>query len=1165
MRNPTRPQPSCPLAARLLLATCILAPAAAARATGFHDETADGAEIMMKELRWPFWAKGTYFCLWYTQFHPNKYTTFYGGVATAGADKPPGMFMTYWNDLTNVHEGPYFYRHGHGAEGARGGANGKALFMKPGGWYRFVMRTFTDPASAESTLVGWWVKDVDNGVWHTHSVVKIPAKEAGFKRNGGFVEPLAQGDPPRVFERRLGYYRKGGVWHASHLSSTHPARFTLTDGGTVVHFETPRKNDPGPVKKAVIIRTKQPDQPVLDSPAIAKASAVSLGNQVVVSWAIPPSAAPQLRYAVEAFAAVKPDAPPVAWRTEAAPHVLAARLDTKRPAKSVRLTVTDIFDNVASVVAGVQSVTAAGAESVADTKPGLAYRYYEAPGGQPWEKLPDFTQLKPARLGYVKKPDDTVVQGRQDLYGLRYDGWIHAPRTGLYVFELGTCDGGRMWIDGDLVADNDGLHGTAVRQYPRALQEGLHRFELRYFRGAKKYLAEKVLFRWEGPGFARRSLSDSDFRCRYEGDLPTIALRLGTKTVQGVLADNAVDLHAAVHAAGHRAEKVQFFSGPLLLGTLTPKPNEDTLRLSTLLPPGPQTLTARLWYDRNHSISADAVRVVATNRTEGPWKFVTYDADVFPLGVRFVDAVASFRGEGFCFACQEVEGDFTITARIADIALSTKENGVAGQNWMGLLVKDKKPVCLERAYDGNDFGVFLTAGRGMKGVADFPDLGGGRMSVASYPDLERRWLRIVRRGRLHQAMTSDDGKTWEKVCERYSRSFSRSRYVGFCFRAVPGKSRSLFHGSLDHITLTRGAPPESKPVKAPRQYVGLKRRITALVPSPADPQTLYARGTLGLLRSSDRGETWVALDARAVRSVAVHPKDPAVLLRGGGGLWRSTDAGRSWKLATRDVDFDAAGPATLFGEVIRFNPLEANTVLAGGSTRGLFLSRDAGETWNYVGLKGQRITAIAFSPQRRYGRETAFAVGTFDDEAFAALGLPAPAAPLKGPGRLYHCTLRDGKLRTEVKLELEAFGVTNLLFDMHQNFTQAATTRGIYYTWMHGMAYEQRRHTLPADTLYVALGGRRFSDWTKLTCAAPFSAPGDVPVYHTVKRAFTWSALAKGVKLTGDKGDVAIGEGVTCVLPDAVEPKTIYLCNRHGVFKSTDGGRSYRLVYKCSP
>ena len=43
----------------------------------------------MKELRWPFWAKGTYFCMWYTQFHPNKYTTFYGGVVTAGANSPP--------------------------------------------------------------------------------------------------------------------------------------------------------------------------------------------------------------------------------------------------------------------------------------------------------------------------------------------------------------------------------------------------------------------------------------------------------------------------------------------------------------------------------------------------------------------------------------------------------------------------------------------------------------------------------------------------------------------------------------------------------------------------------------------------------------------------------------------------------------------------------------------------------------------------------------------------------------------------------------------------------------------------------------------------------------------------------------------------------------------
>jgi len=131
-------------------------PVSHADATGFSPNVREGADIVMKELRWPAWDRGTYYCFWYINFFPNKYCTFYGGVATSGAGKPPGMFMSYWGGITNIHEGPYFYRHGYGAEGAKGGANGKALFMRPGAWYRMVMRVFPPIQGGDKeTYVGW--------------------------------------------------------------------------------------------------------------------------------------------------------------------------------------------------------------------------------------------------------------------------------------------------------------------------------------------------------------------------------------------------------------------------------------------------------------------------------------------------------------------------------------------------------------------------------------------------------------------------------------------------------------------------------------------------------------------------------------------------------------------------------------------------------------------------------------------------------------------------------------------------------------------------------------------------------------------------------------------------------------------------------------------------
>ena len=40
-------------------------------------------------------------------------------------------------------------------------------------------------------------------------------------------------------------------------------------------------------------------------------------------------------------------------------------------------------------------------------------------------------------------------------------------------------------------------------------------------------------------------------------------------------------------------------------------------------------------------------------------------------------------------------------------------------------------------------------------------------------------------------------------------------------------------------------------------------------------------------------------------------------------------------------------------------------------------------------------------------------------------------------------------------------------------------------------------------------------------------------------------------------------DGITCVLPNAKNAKVIYLCNRHGAFRSNDEGKTYELVLEC--
>jgi photosystem II stability/assembly factor-like uncharacterized protein len=154
--------------------------------------------------------------------------------------------------------------------------------------------------------------------------------------------------------------------------------------------------------------------------------------------------------------------------------------------------------------------------------------------------------------------------------------------------------------------------------------------------------------------------------------------------------------------------------------------------------------------------------------------------------------------------------------------------------------------------------------------------------------------------------------------------------------------------------------------------------------SAADPNTVYAGASTGVLKSSDRGVHWSpssngmqAVPARA----AMDPANPALLYAasGGGGLFSSADGGRSWSIVSGDsrVRSLAIQPGTLdlFSEAgrsgdggVTWQPtsLPANATVpvvaarapqvlfagnascAGlsGSSGQVFKSADGGATWN---------------------------------------------------------------------------------------------------------------------------------------------------------------------------------------------------------------------------
>ena len=131
-------------------------------------------------------------------------------------------------------------------------------------------------------------------------------------------------------------------------------------------------------------------------------------------------------------------------------------------------------------------------------RPGLSLRCYEGA----WEKLPDFAALSPV-LGLEGQAVGLPKQVRDEDIGLAFTGWLVAPRDGMYRLYLSSDDGSRLWLDGQLAIDADGLHGATEHVADVPLAAGPHRLRLDFF----QHLGGRGLdLLWSGPGIAKQAV-----------------------------------------------------------------------------------------------------------------------------------------------------------------------------------------------------------------------------------------------------------------------------------------------------------------------------------------------------------------------------------------------------------------------------------------------------------------------------------------------------------------------------------------------------------------------------------------------------------------------------------------------------------------------------------
>ncbi len=86
--------------------------------------------------------------------------------------------------------------------------------------------------------------------------------------------------------------------------------------------------------------------------------------------------------------------------------------------------------------------------------------------------------------------------GPEDNFAARYTGYLNVVSAGLYTFFLTSDDGSALYLNGEQVINNDGMHGDVELQVTLELEIGAHDIELLYFDSGWE---ASLQLEWAGP------------------------------------------------------------------------------------------------------------------------------------------------------------------------------------------------------------------------------------------------------------------------------------------------------------------------------------------------------------------------------------------------------------------------------------------------------------------------------------------------------------------------------------------------------------------------------------------------------------------------------------------------------------------------------------------
>jgi photosystem II stability/assembly factor-like uncharacterized protein len=423
-------------------------------------------------------------------------------------------------------------------------------------------------------------------------------------------------------------------------------------------------------------------------------------------------------------------------------------------------------------------------------------------------------------------------------------------------------------------------------------------------------------------------------------------------------------------------------------------------------------------------------------------------------------------------------------------------------------------------------------------------------------------------------MSGDGGRSWRPLTIAPSATRVDSLAV------APGEPQTVYAGTGGGVfkTTDGGATWQAangglfgEETVGDRDHRMLEGYVYSLVVDPRDSETVYA-GTFrrGLLKTTNGGASWQGLAPRMVGPVVLDPNDPETIYVGsvgaavGGGraesgVSMSTDGGRTWQ------------PAGLSGtnvDALAVDPTHAE-ILYAGTAEGLLKSSDGGNTWRAGGLKGW-VSGVKIDPEKPTTLYAATNAGIFKStdgggswKALAAGreasdGVHSLALDPNSSATLYAGTGAGVLKSTDSggSWKLSTTGMDAVRVDE----LAAPTRRSAYALSSRGLFKRARGGWLPASAGLPTLDLSALA-FDPQRPEAIYVVTETAAIFKTTNGGESWRRLlAPPISETTE---------ITALVVDPQNGNNLYAGTiewadqngtRSGVFKSTDGGSSWRQL-----